>query len=203
AASAPAAARPVVPARNARRFMGWVPFMSNLLVRARSLRADETSESVFVNVQWRASHVKSPRCREGKGATMNNGHMEKVGPRLRDVADAAGVSVATASKALNGRQDVSAATREKVLKASRELSFRPNRAAQQLQSGASGTVGLIANDLDGRFSIPIMMGAEDGFGIENVSVFLTDARGDLIRERHHLESHMARGVDGSILDVIR
>lgn len=129
---------------------------------------------------------------------MNNGRMEKAGPRLRDVAEAAGVSVATASKALNGRQDVSPATRDKVLKASRELLFRPNRAAQQLQSGASGTVGLIANDLDGRFSIPIMMGAEDGFGIENVSVFLTDARGDLIRERHHLEALMARGVDGFI-----
>ncbi len=42
------------------------------------------------------------------------------------------------------------------------------------------------------------MGAEDGFGIENVSVFLTDARGDLIRERHHLEALMARGVDGFI-----
>ena len=129
---------------------------------------------------------------------MNNGRMEKLGPRLRDVAEAAGVSVATASKALNGRQDVSAVTRDKVLKASQELSFRPNRAAQQLQSGASGTVGLIANDLDGRFSIPIMMGAEDGFGIENISVFLTDARGDLIRERHHLEALMARGVDGFI-----
>ena len=43
-----------------------------------------------------------------------------------------------------------------------------------------------------------MMGAEDGFGIENVSVFLTDARGDMIRERHHLEALMARGVDGFI-----
>jgi LacI family transcriptional regulator len=129
---------------------------------------------------------------------VDNGRMGNGSPRLRDVADAAGVSVATASKALNGRQDVSAATRDKVLQASRLLSFRPNRAAQQLQGGASGTVGLIASDLDGRFSIPIMMGAEDGFGIENVSVFLTDARGDLIRERHHLEALMARGVDGFI-----
>ena len=129
---------------------------------------------------------------------VDNGQMGNGSPRLRDVADAAGVSVATASKALNGRQDVSPATRDKVLQASRLLSFRPNRAAQQLQGGASGTVGLIASDLDGRFSIPIMMGAEDGFGIENVSVFLTDARGDLIRERHHLEALMARGVDGFI-----
>ena len=117
--------------------------------------------------------------------------------RVCETSRAAGVSVATASKALNGRQDVSAARATRSCRP-RVCSFRPNRAAQQLQSGASGTVGLIASDLDGRFSIPIMMGAEDGFGIENVSVFLTDARGDLIRERHHLEALMARGVDGFI-----
>src|SRR5699024_9805467 len=92
AARAPAAARPVVPARNARRFRGWLPFMSNLLVRARSRRTDETRESVFANVQWRASHVKSPRCGAGRGGGMNNGRMDKGGPRLRDVAEAAGVS---------------------------------------------------------------------------------------------------------------
>lgn len=129
---------------------------------------------------------------------MSEGRTNGGGPRLRDVAAEAGVSVATASKALNGRQDVSPTTRDRVLTASTKLSFRPNRAAQQLVGGPSGTVGLIANDLDGRFSIPIMMGAEDGFGIENVAVFLSDARGDLIRERHHLETLMARGVDGFI-----
>src|SRR5699024_3681990 len=150
------------------------------------------------NVQWRASHVKSPRCGAGRGGGMNNGRMDKGGPRLRDVAEAAGVSVATASKARNGRQDVSATTGDKVLRASRELSFRPNRAAQRLQSGASGTVGLIAHDLDGRLSIPILMGAGGGCGIEDVSVVLADAWGELIRERHHREALMARGVDGFI-----
>ena len=52
---------------------------------------------------------------------VDNGRMGNASPRLRDVAEAAGVSVATASKALNGRQDVSAATRDKVLQASRLL----------------------------------------------------------------------------------
>src|SRR5699024_8975980 len=84
-----------------------------------------TRESVFANVQWRASHVKSPRCGAGRGGGMNNGRMDKGGPRLRDVAEAAGVSVATASKALNGRQDVSATTRDKVLRASRSCPSAP------------------------------------------------------------------------------
>ncbi|HSO70999.1 MAG TPA: LacI family DNA-binding transcriptional regulator [Arachnia sp.] len=118
---------------------------------------------------------------------------------LRDVAESAGVSVATASKALNGRDDVGAETRRRVQEAAERLSFTPNVLARNLASGQSGTVGLLASDLDGRFSIPILMGAEDAFGAERMSVLLCDAREDLIRERHHLQTLLARRVDGLIV----
>ncbi|HSO69895.1 MAG TPA: LacI family DNA-binding transcriptional regulator, partial [Arachnia sp.] len=118
---------------------------------------------------------------------------------LRDVAESAGVSVATASKALNGRDDVGAETRRRVQEAAERLSFTPNAIARNLASGQSGTVGLLASDLDGRFSIPILMGAEDSFGAERMSVLLCDAREDLIRERHHLQTLLARRVDGLIV----
>ena len=118
---------------------------------------------------------------------------------LSDVAAHAGVSVATASKALNDRDQVRASTKQRVLKAARELGFTPNALAKGLLSGRSGTVGLITHDLEGRFSIPILMGVEDAFGAERVSVFLTDARGDAIRERYHLEALLSRRVDGIIV----
>lgn len=118
---------------------------------------------------------------------------------LRDVAEAAGVSVATASKALNGRDDVGAETRRRVEEAAARLSFTPNALARNLASGQTGTVGLLASDLDGRFSIPILMGAEDAFGAERMSVLLCDAREDVIRERHHLSTLLARRVDGLIV----
>lgn len=118
---------------------------------------------------------------------------------LRDVASLAGVSISTASKALNEREHVRRATREKVREAARALSFTPNQAARSLTSGQTGTVGLIADDLDGRFSLPILMGAEDAFGTGEVSVFLCDARGDSIRERYHLDALLRRKVDGIIV----
>lgn len=118
---------------------------------------------------------------------------------LRDVADLAGVSVATASKALNGRDEVHADTRRRVLAAAESLSFTPNTLAQQLLKGQTGTVGLITNDLEGRFSIPILMGAEDAFGAGRMSVFLCDAREDAIRESYHLEALLGRRVDGLIV----
>lgn len=118
---------------------------------------------------------------------------------LSDVARRAGVSIATASKALNNRDDVAAATRQRVLHASAELSFTPNAMAKGLLAGRTGTVGLLTSDLEGRFMIPILMGAEDAFGAGQINVFLCDARGDAIREQHHLKALLSRRVDGIIV----
>lgn len=118
---------------------------------------------------------------------------------LRDVAQRAGVSLATASKALNDRGDVAYATRERVRAAAAELAFTPNVVARGLIAGRSGTVGLLTSDLEGRFMIPILMGAEDAFGAGRINVFLCDARGDAIREQHHLQALLSRRVDGIIV----
>ncbi|HKU10149.1 MAG TPA: LacI family DNA-binding transcriptional regulator [Sinomonas sp.] len=118
---------------------------------------------------------------------------------LKDVARLAGVSVATVSKALNGREHVRAETRARVHRAAEELRFSPNQLAQGLLAGRTGTVGLLTSDMQGRFSIPVMMGAEDAFGADSTSVFLCDARGDAIREQHHLRALLSRRVDGLIV----
>ena len=118
---------------------------------------------------------------------------------LSDVARLAGVSLATASKAMNGRTDVAPATRRRVLEAAEDLAFTPNAMARGLLAGRTGTVGLLTSDLDGRFMLPILMGAEDAFGAGQVNVFLCDARGDAIREQHHLRALLSRRVDGIIV----
>lgn len=118
---------------------------------------------------------------------------------LRDVAARAGVSVATASKALNGKADVAARTKVLVLQAAQELNFVPNELARSIAVRQTGTLGLLTHDLEGRFSLPILMGAEDAAGAGQMSVFLCDSRGDAIREQHHLKALMSRRVDGLIV----
>jgi LacI family transcriptional regulator len=118
---------------------------------------------------------------------------------INDVASLAGVSIATASKALNGRQDVRASTRERVLAAAEQLSFQPNPLARGLLSGQTRTVGLLTSDSVGRFGIPVLLGAEDAFGAGEMAVMLCDARGDAIREQHHLRALLSRRVDGLIV----
>lgn len=118
---------------------------------------------------------------------------------LSDVARLAGVSVATASKSLNGRQQVKAETRERVLSAAEQLSFSPNVLARNLLSGRSGAIGLVTHDLEGRFSIPTLMGAEDAAGTGKTSVLLCDARGDALREQYHVQALLGRRVDGLMI----
>jgi LacI family transcriptional regulator len=118
---------------------------------------------------------------------------------IRDVAALAGVSVGTASKALNNRGQLRAQTRARVLAAAHELNFRPNTLARSLTSGRTYTVGLVTTDSFGRFSIPVMLGVEDALGAEEISVFLCDTRDDQIREQHHARTLLSRRVDGIIV----
>ena len=62
---------------------------------------------------------------------------------IREVARRSGVSPATVSRALNGRPDVSEATRERVMKTASELGYLPNEQARTLVRRRSDTVGLI------------------------------------------------------------
>jgi len=65
---------------------------------------------------------------------------------IRDVAALAGVSIGTASKALNGQGKLRAETRDRVAAAARELGFAPNVLARGLLAGRTYTVGVITTD---------------------------------------------------------
>ena len=118
---------------------------------------------------------------------------------IRDVAADAGVSIGTASKALNGQGRLRPETRERVAEAARKLGFAPNPLAQALLAGRTYTVGMITTDSFGRFSIPVMLGAEDALGAGRISVFMCDSRDDPERERRYVEMLTARRVDGLIV----
>lgn len=120
-------------------------------------------------------------------------------PTVTDVAARAGVSVGTASKALNGRGQLRASTRERVLAAAEELGFQPNALARGLLAGRSYTVGVLTTDSFGRFTIPIMLGVEDALGAGEISTLLCDGRGDPLREQHYVRTLLSRRVDGIVV----
>jgi len=122
---------------------------------------------------------------------------------ITDVAERAGVSIGTASKALNGRGTLRAETRARVLRVAENLGFEPNALARSLLAGRSFTVGLLTTDSFGRFSIPVMLGAEDALGEGRMSVLLCDGRGDPERERRYIRTLLSRRVDGIIVTARR
>ena len=81
---------------------------------------------------------------------------------LKDISVRCGVSVATVSKALNGHKDVSAATREKLLKAAKETGAI---VTSEEHSVIGGLGGAVSEFLSGTCPVPVVRhGVEDSFG---------------------------------------
>lgn len=118
---------------------------------------------------------------------------------ITDIARVAAVSIGTVSKALNGRGQLRPQTREKVLAAAERLGYQGVAPARGSGSARSYTVGLITGDSFGRFSLPVLLGAEDALGAGEISVFLCDSRDDPIREQHYVRTLLARRVDGFLV----
>jgi LacI family transcriptional regulator len=124
-------------------------------------------------------------------------------PTIRDVARAAGVSIGTVSKALNRTGAIAPETRARVIAVAERLQFRPNTLAKSLQSGLSGSIGLISNDSFGRFTMPIMEGLEGVLAPRGIGVFMCNATDDPAREQAHVEQLMAKQIDGIVVTARR
>ncbi|MCK6079904.1 LacI family transcriptional regulator [Microbacterium sp. EYE_5] len=91
-------------------------------------------------------------------------------PTIHDVAAAAGVSVATVSKAVNGRYGVATATAERVLAAVEELGYESSLVASSMRSRQTGVIGVLVADFE-PFSAEVLKG---------VGAALRDSRLDLL-----------------------
>jgi len=126
------------------------------------------------------------------------------GPRtIRDVARLAGVSIGTASKALNAGGRLSAETRAKILRIAREIEYRPNDLAQSLHRARSMTVGILSNDSFGRFTFPIVEALERRLSDQGIAVFMCNATDDPSRERRHIDQLLGKRIDGLVVTARR
>jgi len=121
-------------------------------------------------------------------------------PTLAEVARLAGVSITTASKALNGRSRVSETTRRRVIRAAKQLSYAPNLVAKSLARGQSKIIGVLLWDPTvHRFAMPIVIGAQSVLEAEEFSAIIADARGDLARFGELAVNLRQRNVDGLLV----
>lgn len=118
-------------------------------------------------------------------------------PRLDDVARAAGVSKATASRALSGASGVSPATRARVQETAEQLGFRASGAGRRLATGVTSTIGVLSPAPDRWYFGSVLHGIADAADAHEQDVILYDI-GQLGQGGHErIERFLRRGeVDG-------
>jgi LacI family transcriptional regulator len=124
------------------------------------------------------------------------------GVTLQDVARAAGVTIGTASKAINGRGKLRQETRERVRSEARRLGFRFRELEQDTLLEQRIMIGILTTDIYGRFSLPLVMGIEEAFGSRPISAVLSISR-DQTSEQQHLQMLLERQVDGIVVSARR
>jgi LacI family transcriptional regulator len=119
---------------------------------------------------------------------------------LRDVAGAAGVHPATASRALNPAisHRVSAVTVRKVQRGAQKLGYLPNPIARGLKTIRSSTLGVVIPDLTNPLFPPIVRGIEDVASAAGYSALIVSTDDDVRREAGQVAALRSRQVEGLV-----
>ena len=121
-------------------------------------------------------------------------------PTLAQVAEQAGVSLKTASRAMNGEYGVAPATAERVLEAARSLGFRPNLLARSLASGRpSAAVGLVIPNVADPFFAELVGGVERTLAPRDLQLVIASHHDDGVAQRKIVRALVDRRVDALLL----
>jgi LacI family transcriptional regulator, fructose operon transcriptional repressor len=119
--------------------------------------------------------------------------------KIKDVADAAGVSTATVSRVLANKPHVRAAVKERVMAVVKELKYQPNRVAQSLRSNTSRIIALIVADIENPFFQRVSRAVDDVAQELGYNVMLCNTDEDSVKEKKCLDLLRVENVAGIIL----
>lgn len=118
---------------------------------------------------------------------------------IKDVAQAAGVGIATASRALNNKDDVSPETRQRVLEAAESLGYVPNLLAKGLLSGQTRTIGVVVSSILNPFYAVVVSGIERVLSARGYNMVLCNSDECPKKEFEAVRMLLEQRVDGIIL----
>lgn len=123
-------------------------------------------------------------------------------PTITDVAEAAGASRSTTSRALTGTGYVSPAVRDRVRKAAKRLGYVPDALARGLKQRSANTIGLLVSDLRNYFYAQMASGASQAAKELGFAIMLIDTGGHGTDELTAAEHFVAQRVAGVIVTPI-
>jgi DNA-binding LacI/PurR family transcriptional regulator len=118
---------------------------------------------------------------------------------IKDVAELAGVSVASVSRVLNTSRPVAGATRERVIAAARQLNYSIDQRARAIRLKKSATLGLIVADVGNPFTAQVIRTIEAVAYRNGHDLFLSNSDEDADRERLHCQAMAAQRIGGVIV----
>lgn len=118
---------------------------------------------------------------------------------IQDVAKRAGVSIATVSRVLNGRNHVNADVISRVRLAAEELQYQPSRAARSLRAKKTTIIGLLITDIQNPFFTALVQGVEDVAQRQGYSLILCNSDEDPQKEQRYIEILCTERVAGVIV----
>ncbi len=121
---------------------------------------------------------------------------------IRDVADRAGVSTATVSRALSGARPVSPSVLEQVTRAAADLGYSGNGIASALRRSRTDTVGMVVPSIANPFFTALVESVEHAVQQAGRQLFLCSSRSDPTLEAQRLRSLVARQVDGIVISPV-
>lgn len=121
---------------------------------------------------------------------------------LQEVASAAGVTLATASRSMNGAYGVHPETKRRVLEIAERLNYRPNRFARGLVTGRSNTIGLIVSDVRNAYFAEVARGAEDAAYSAGLDLLLCNSDLNAEKQMRYIRSLLDKRVDGIIMNSV-
>ena len=124
---------------------------------------------------------------------------------LNDVARAAGFHISTVSRALDPTKHsrVKAETRQRIMQVASELGYRPDLVARSLQSGRTGTVGVVLADLGNTFVTPLVHGIAASLESARALPTIAETQDDHARMLNILDHMLSRRVDGIVAVAAR
>ena len=119
---------------------------------------------------------------------------------LVELAQAAGVSVSTVSRALSNRKyPLKAETRQNILKLAEERGYKPNLVARSLQSSRSHLVGVIVDRMQSPFAAATVEGIQDGLRHAGYSISIAYSNRDQAIATDAIHTFYSHQVDGIII----
>jgi LacI family transcriptional regulator, galactose operon repressor len=122
---------------------------------------------------------------------------------IRDVAREAGVSVTTASRALNNKGELSEATRAVVLATAERLRFVPSDIARALVSGRTQTLGVLITDNASRVYAEALRGIEDVANEQDYGILFMNSGDVQDRALRCIQTLRSRQVDGILFTPVQ